>query len=290
MTTIGEHGMSRFFGSFTIVLTGSIFVACGGAKPEPKLDDMAQQKLDLAPTPSSANSSGNSDISGGLVPELVSPTVQASDVAERLDIFDTPDGGFMIVQIDRRIAPARVHDGFLEALKQPLPHDTSSFNAAPFDDVSKGAYVLRSGGKNVALVVRKNKTFVIPPVEWMRAVLWFKDLDAATTRPFYVQMSMRLGTAGHASGIALFPNGNALGIVMEEQPSADGDVAVVVHTQFFKAGAFDANAWGPTLSTAHDVTNENGNGHNGLNARDLLRRFTSPNAPASSSPAGGVTL
>jgi hypothetical protein len=260
-----------------------LLVACGGAKPEPKLDDMPQQPMDLSP------STGSAAQSGDLSPVLVSPTVAETDVADSIDIFASPDSASLIKEIDRRIAPAKVHDGFMEALTRNISNDTNSFSAAPFDDVSKGAFVLRSGGKNAALVIRKKDSLLVPPVEWMRAVLWFKDVDAATARSFYVQMSVRLATSGRASGIALFGNGNALAIVMEEQRGEDNDIAIAARTQFMKAGTFDAKAWGPTVQTSQGVSNKDGVGHKGLNAKDFLKKLIGSSAPASS-PPGGISL
>lgn len=268
----------------------SSLVACGGAKPEPKLDDMPQQKMDLAANPTSADSSGNTGGSKDLVPAIVSPTVQESDVADNLDIFSSPDSATIISEIDRRIAPAKVHDGFMDALTKTMTSGYSSFSAAPFDDVSKGAFVLRSNGKNAALVVGKKDKLIITPVEWMHAVIWFKDVDATVSRPFYVQMSTRLATAGHASGIALFANGNALGIVMDEQRGDDADIAIIAQTQFMKAGSFDAKAWGPSIKVSQGVSNKDGIGHKGLNTRDFLKKVVSSSTPGSSSPAGGLTL
>src|ERR1019366_8190897 len=101
--------------------------------------------------------------------------------------------------------------------------------------------------------------------------------------------SERLGTSGRASGIALFDNGNAMGLVLAELSSSDGDVAIFAQTKFFKAGAFDENAWGPSVHAGSTgVSTKDASGHAGLNAHDFLKKALE--APAPAMPGGGITL
>jgi hypothetical protein len=282
---------------FRIAALTSIFVACGGSQTSPKLDALAQQSLDdpsQAPAydagavsisdfdaevdASADDPNATTDVDPNVAAPIddveqfnVVPSIAESDVRVGLDIFLSDDASF-VAAIDKRVAPGRVADTpFFQDFKTPVPKDSFAFRPLSFPvDSKKVVYTLRNHGHAAGLVLPLSENRQIIPVDWLRAVIAFKDADEKLSRAWYVAMSQRLAVAGRACGILIFDNGTAAGVNIEAHGESENDLVVVARTKFFPVDGFDASAWGPSVQNVKGVVTKNGDGHLGIDSRDLL--------------------
>ncbi len=291
---------------FRIAALTSIFVACGGAQTPPKLDALAQQSLDdpsQAPAPvsdagavsdfaadvdASADDPNATDVDPNgaapadeVQPFNVVPSIAESDVRIGLEIFTSDDANFIAV-IDKRVAPAHVaNTPFFQDFKTPVPKDDFAFRLLTFPiDSKKVVYTLRNHGRAAGLALSMSESRQIIPVDWLRAVVAFKVADEKLSRAWYVAMSQRLAVAGRACGILIFDNGTAAGVNIEAHGESENDLVVVARTKFFPVGGFDASVWGPSVQNVKGVVTKNGDGHLGIDSRDLLSQALHVTLPA----------
>ena len=100
-----------------------------------------------------------------------------------------------------------------------------------------------------------------------------EGLNPDELKTWYRELGRRLATAGRATSIVLFPNENAMAVIVAvvSAPGNDADVQLVAMTRFMRAGSYAADAWGPKLNGASRVTIKKMNGHAGVSVRDFLR-------------------
>ncbi|MGH7330073.1 MAG: hypothetical protein ACREJX_17140, partial [Polyangiaceae bacterium] len=106
--------------------------------------------------------------------------------------------------------------------------------------------------------------------------------DETAVHNWYIAMSQRVATAGKASGIALFPNGNAMGIEIELDHPESGFDTVAPRLKFLRAGEYNADEWGLRIA-GEAVSIGKMNGHDGISIEDLLREQLTP-IPRAKSP------
>jgi hypothetical protein len=284
---------------FTRIAAFGFLAACG-ASQTPRHEVLAQQSIfadanapsiyDAGPPPArvivdasvddedstDANSADQDVPDDAVKPLAITPTLAESAVRTGLEIFITDDGAPFIAAIEKHVTPGRVENlPFGAELDTPLAADGLAFRLLNFKkESSKLVYVLRNGKRaaGVAIAMSADNRQILP-VEWLRAVISFKGVDEKTSRPWYVGMSQRLAVAGRSSGIVIFDNGTAAGVLMEARGEVGGDdLTVMAHTEFFPVGGFDVSAWGPMIKNVKGVLTKNGDGHAGVDARDLLSR------------------
>jgi hypothetical protein len=278
-----------------------VVAACGGSKDARPIDTLPQQSiladankpsiynagtgpivsttldagrdLDESANANSEDQNAADDDDDAVKPLAIPPGVEESAVRVGLDIFTAGDGAPFIAAIDKHIAPERLEDSPVTAddYKAPTPPGAFGFRRVPVGTPpTRLLFSLRYEKRGAAIVVSMSPdNRVIVPVEWLRAVISFKGVDDKDSRAWYVGVSRRLAVAGRSSGIVIFDNGTAAGVLVEAQGEGD-DLTVMAHTEFFPAGGFDAPAWGPVLKNVKGVATKNGDGHAGIDARDLL--------------------
>lgn len=284
----------------------SFLVACG-ASPSPQIAPVPEQSIlddankpsiydagpppiiDAGPTPvidddedaGDSNVVATDDDETTVKPLAITPSVPESAVRTGLEIFSADDGAPFVAAIDKHAAPGRAENSLHAVdLKRPLQKDGFAFHLLDFRRESKlVVYALRHHGRGAAIALTmSDDNRIILPIEWLRDVVSFKGVDEKTSRAWYIGMSRRMSVAGRSSGLAIFDNGTAIGVLVEQQGEAE-DTTVKARTEVFPAGAFDASAWSVVLTNVKGVATKNGDGHAGIDARDLLSQalhFTLP--------------
>jgi hypothetical protein len=277
---------------------GSLLVACG-ASPSPQVEAVPEQSIfddankpsiyDAGPPPivdaavpivveeddeDAGDTSAPVDDDDTIRPLAITPSVPESAVRSGLDIFVADDGAPFIAAIDKRVAPGRVANSpFATELRTPLEKDAFAYRLLNFRMESNvSVHTLRHAKRaaGIALTISRDNRPILP-VDWLRAVVAFKGVDEKASRPWYVGMSQRMSVAGRSSGLAIFDNGTAVGVLIEAQYEVGGeDLTVKARTEFFPGGGFDASAWGVVLNDVKGVATKNGDGHAGIDTRDLL--------------------
>jgi hypothetical protein len=244
-----------------VVLVSLLNVACVAEAPAPKVPP---------PPPVVAV------VDTGLQPVLVAPTVAAEDVLDD-SVFVSNNGDELVVFVEKLIAPRSLPDNARESIRVPAAHGTASDTRT---DLSNN-YVVFSKRRETdcrVMVMKKSADGkVIPAVSWLAKAIDFPGASKEARVTWYREMGRRLATAGRASGIATFDNGNGMGIVLEMKPLPDsGDVEVWAQTRFFKKGEYQPAAWGPVLAGASQVTTNRVDKHQGVTAFDLLKQLRAP--------------
>ena len=219
-------------------------------------------------------------------PALVVPTVPPTAVTEDLDEFGATDGDAFVRMVSAHIG-TELPKEVSEEIRKPGPTETDRVrdDTVKLNGVSpaKIVYVKRHANDyRGATITFSDAGFAIPPTAWIQAVIEPLGADPAALTSWYRDMAQRLATAGRASGLILSPNGDALAVVLSvtEVPT-EQDLVLSAHTQLFRAGSFDGNAWGPSVAAPGPTLGVEERGHGGVTVGDMLRRML-PNQPASS--------
>jgi hypothetical protein len=90
-----------------------------------------------------------------------------------------------------------------------------------------------------------------------------------------------VGTAGHATGIVVFNNGDAeaVSLTLQPVPRVSNDVQLVATTRFLYAGSYTADEWGPRLGGSAGVSERKMNDHDGISLQDLLKSARATRTP-----------
>ncbi len=218
-------------------------------------------------------------------PMLVQPTVSADRVPDAFDFFFATDAAHFVAAANERMKPAELTAQLRDTLTPPL---APGYRVLARTDRTAGSKVF-FGQKIVRGLVgvvmpRTTDDRLIVPVEWLHDVVTIGLADETAAHDWYVAMSQRLATAGKASGIALFPNGNAMGINID-LIHGEGDDELVARVKFLRAGEYKADEWGPRIE-GESVANSKMNGHDGIRMEDLLRQqLTGGGPPSPKNPA-----
>jgi hypothetical protein len=231
--------------------------------------------------PTQASLQDPSSLSAGFEPALVDPTVPAEDIHDDADILVTTDPEALIQFVDRGVGQDRVDEENRSLLRAPVPDGREVFTRFWFTSSPSVAFVLRTARDARALIMRRTERYTpVPWISWIADVLNVAGPNPDELKPWYQEIGRRLATADRATAIVLFPNGNAMAVIVGvvSAPGNDADVQLVALTRFMRAGSYAAGAWGPALSGATHVTTRKMNGHAGVSVRDFLRAG-GPSAP-----------
>lgn len=214
-----------------------------------------------APAPASAK---------GLQPVLVEPAIPAEAVATEIATTVTTSQDELISFVERTIGEGTLPPVATTSLAERGAWTTRlSLHEGTWTCLAR-----RTQADERAAVMRSSKNgFLVVPIAWMAKVVSITGAKDDDARAWYQAMSQRIATAGRATGLARFANGNAEAILLELRPLDDTDIALVVKTQFMKAGEFTADAWGPVITGAERVRTSRMNGHSGVSIVDLLREL-----------------
>jgi hypothetical protein len=149
--------------------------------------------------------------------------------------------------------------------------------------------VTTGAGAAACVVDRSAAGHVVPPVEWLAAVVEAVGADRVATAAWYRELAARLATGGRASGIVLFTNGNGEEVVLDMRVTRGADVELIARTTFFKAGRVSVDGWGPKLEGATEVKTTRMESHDGITIQDLLGQRVKA-LPSSEAPASSTTL
>jgi hypothetical protein len=249
-------------------------VALGGAGCAPEVTGPAQTAL-----------------SANFEPTLVIPTVPPEAIHDYADALVTTDGEALVQFVERRVGQDNVDAENREFLRTPGATGTTTLKRIRFANAEKIAFVLRRGPEARALVVdRTEGDNLVVPIPWVALVLNVTGTNPDDLKTWQEEIARRVATAGRATGIVLFPNGNAMAVIVgvESVPGDDADTQLVALARFMKAGSYSPDTWGPKLNGGNDsvVSTRKMNGHAGVSARDILRTGGSPATP----PTPGSTL
>lgn len=251
-----------------------------GPPSAPVVVDAGDDEADSA-DPNSAHQNSSDD--DAVTPLAITPTLAESAVRTNLEIFVADDGAPFIAAVDKHVAPGRIEENpFGDQLTKKLSAGSLAFRSVAFKkDSNKVLFMLRTEKRAAGMTLGfSDDNRAIIPVEWLRAVMVLKGVDERASRAFYVGISQRLAVAGRSSAIVIFDNGTAAGVRVETHGEVD-DFAIVARTEFFPVGGFDESAWGPVIKGVKGVLTKNGNGHAGIDTRDLLSRALGVTMPAS---------
>jgi hypothetical protein len=195
-------------------------------------------------------------------------------VPDTVTFYVTTDGDALVGYIEQQVGRENLRDADRTMLRTRVPSGRTALSKLWFAHANKVVFVLRSPNEARAVVLPRSEAgHLVPPVSWMSLVLNVAGPPSDELGRWYREMARRIATAGRATGIVQFPNGNAMAVIVGVQPvpGDDADAQLVSVTRFMRAGSFAADAWGPAVSGAKDVTTKKMNGHDGVSIRDLLR-------------------
>lgn len=199
-------------------------------------------------------------------PLLVEPAREAVD--DELTTIVTTSDDELIAFVERRTSPETLAAD--SPLRERRPTNGVQSTRIEMHDVA--CFARRTARDARGAIVRTSSHgFLIPPTTWMAEVVRLPGTTEDDARAWYKAMSQRLATSGRATGIAQFENGNAIAILLELRRVAPGDTELVAKTQFFKAGDYTVDAWGPVVRNARSVDTRAMNNHKGVSVFDLLR-------------------
>ena len=200
------------------------------------------------------------------------PGVQASAVRDDLDIFANTNADAFLDDARKRLDPERMGTQAHHDLMQTMAPGELSFTRVRTLHQTRLFFAAHSvQGYSGIVLDRSPDNHPVAPVDWIRAAVSFEGASPTAIRAWCVAMSERLAGDADASGIAVFSNGNAMGIDLDIRGDDDnGDYVLMVRTKFFKAGEYDAKAWGPRIDGATTASVRKMNGHEGVSIRDLI--------------------
>jgi hypothetical protein len=223
-------------------------------------------------------------------PILVQPTVSAASVPDAFEFFFASDPASFVAMANERLSPAHLEAGTMAPFTPPVEPGYRVLVRAHPKTTAKVFFGLKIRRGFVGVVMpRSSEDHVIAPVAWLHDIVTIGLADETAAHNWYVAMSQRLATAGKASGVAVFSNGNAMGINIDLVHDA-GDDELVARLKFMRAGEYKVEEWGPRID-GESVANSKMNGHDGITMEDLLRQELTPAggaphpAPVSSAPA-----
>jgi hypothetical protein len=284
-----EHSLAQRLAIRTALAAASLlFTRCAtraaAAPPDVRLQASSQPASSQPPTPQHT-----SPLSPNFEPVLVDPTVPPEEIHDDADTFVTADGEAMVKFVAGRVGQENLGEQNRTLLRTRGPRGSTALSRLWFTKVKKTAFVLRSEREARALVVdRAPNDNLVPPLPWMSLVLYVEGPSPTELGDWYRELARRVATAGRATGIVLFANGNAMAVGLEVQPvpGDDADIQIVARTRFMRAGSFTPDAWGPQIGGAGKVGTNKMNGHAGVSVRDILAGGRTAPTP----PAGAPTL
>lgn len=239
-------------------------------------------------SPSTPSAPQPTPLSANFEPVLVRPTIAAEDVPDAPASYDAVDGDALVGFLDQQIGAKTLHDADRTMLRTPLPSGRAALSKLWFARVNRVVFVLRQHNKaRAVLVPRSEDGNLVPPISWLSLVLNVTGPSSDELKAWYREMGRRIGTAGRATGIVQFTNGNAMAVIVaiEAVPGDDADAQLVAMARFMRAGSFVVDAWGPAVGGATDVGTNKMNGHDGISIRDVLRSGGTPASPSPAAPA-----
>ncbi len=223
-------------------------------------------------TPSQVSLPDPASLSANFEPALVDPAVPAEDIHDDADVFVTTDVDALINFVEQ--GQESVDEGNRSLLRAPVPNGIEAFTKFWFEKTRRVAFILRNARDARALVITRTGTDnLVPWISWISTVLQVEGSNPDELKTWYRELGRRLATAGRATAIVLFPNGNAMPVIVGvvSAPGNEADVQLVALTRFMPAGSYAADAWGPKLNGATHVTTRKMAGHAGVSVRDFLR-------------------
>jgi hypothetical protein len=206
-------------------------------------------------------------------PALVQPTVAAEDVRDGPDTFSSADSNELIGFLEQQLGADNVPDATRDMLREPVPSGRTAFTRIVPSKATRVAFVFRKTSETHALVISRTEAGnPIPPLSWVARVLSPAGAAQDDVSGWYRELSRRVATAGRATGLVQYDNGNALAVELTLEPVPDdpADIQLVARTHFLRAGSFSADAWGPVLKGATKTGTTKMNGHDGISVRDVL--------------------
>ncbi len=237
----------------------TLLVACGGGGPP-----LAPVAKDFEPAP-------------------VTPTIAADAIPEEAEVFVSTSDDAVIRWVEEH-AGAALARGSREA----LAHHPGEPGRYWLSRVGRGGdtkvvFVLRRVSDTRAVIFATSDDLLVPSVSWVGLALNVRSANGDELKAWQREMARRIATKRRATGIVVFPNGNAQAVILDEQPDerAAGDIQLVARRRFMKAGTFDPNVWGPRIAVDNEarvVTSKAGT-HDGISVSDMMKRAPAPAAP-----------
>ena len=188
--------------------------------------------------------------------------------------YVTRDNDGLVAFIERQVGPENLYAANRAMLLTPMRKGQATLTKISFARGNKVAFVLRRPNESRAVVVSRSEAgHLVAPVSWMSLVVDVRGPSSDDLGTWYREMARRVATAGHATGIVQFANGNAVAVMVAvlRVPGDDADAQLAAVTRFMRAGSFSAEAWGPAVGGAARVSTKKMNGHDGVSICDVLR-------------------
>jgi len=216
-------------------------------------------------------------------PIIVEPAVPAEAISDDADVMvATTDD--VIIKFTSERAGSRPARGTRDALEHhPAEHGRYWFSKTTTAGDDKAVFVLRRESDTRAIIVQQRDELLVPPVSWIALALRVSNVAPDDVKAWQRELGRRVATKGRATGIVLFPNGNAQAVILAEEPVEDAvnDIRLAAKIRFMKAGTFAPDAWGPKLvaTDTTKVSTTNMNGHDGISLHEMLVKVPGPAAP-----------
>jgi hypothetical protein len=203
-------------------------------------------------------------------PALADPALESPPPFE-LGTVVTTNGAELIASIERATSPERLSDAARESFLGPMSDSRLTETRVRMGSFT--CFARRTPKDLRAALLRNSKQgFVVAPIAWLAEVVQLPGVKPDDLRAWYAELSRQLATAGRASGLARFDNGNATAVALELRDLDRTDVEIVAESRFMRAGAYDPQAWGAVIGGAQNVKTKAMNEHRGVSVFDLLRK------------------
>lgn len=209
-------------------------------------------------------------------PISVQPTVDAQRVPESFEFFFGADPDRFAAVADERLKPNNLSVPAKQALEMQRGHGYRVLVCSRFErsgQIFCGEKIER--GFVGVVLPRSTAGHVIVPVDWVRRVVTIRGGDETAVHDWCVALIERLATAGLASGIALLPNGDAIGVEIDLKEKSGPKL--VARVKKLRAGEYFAAEWGPSIR-GDGVATASMNGPDGISIEDLFREQLTPKA------------
>jgi len=207
-------------------------------------------------------------------PVLVTPTIPLASIRDETEALVTRDSDELVRFVEKGAGQGVLNDEQRSILRPLRQRREASFSRILFRESKRVLFVMRTAEDGRALFLdTTDDDVLVPTVTLISRVLGVQGGNESERRVWYRELARRVGTARRATGIVVFPNGNAIAVLVGEEsvPGNAGDVQIVAVTHFFKAGTYKPDAWGPELHAGGGVRTDKANGHDGVSILDTLK-------------------
>ncbi len=217
------------------------------------------------------------------IPIPVQPAPASPVVDVELSAVVTTSDDELVAFIERAMSPQPLSSSARSDLRRPPPANGARRTKIDMPQAAWTCFAQRTTRDGRAAVIRRStEGFLAPPIAWVAEVVELPGAKEGDARAWYLEISRRIATTGHATGLVRFGNGNATAVLFELRAIEPNDTELVATSRFFKAGEYAPEKWGPIVDGADGIKTRKMNEHQGVSVFDLLRKLPSEPKPGAS--------